>query len=541
MVASSSPALSADGRYVAFESLAALDPRDRNNDRDVYIFDVTARTTTLVSVTSKGQSANAASRRPALSDDGEVVAYQSLASNLGSGPGCPRAGSDTNLLPDVYAFDRATRCVARISGSSGAEWWAPSVAPAIDASGGTIVFSSAQPSDADDPTTDFDLFHAADRQGSRERLRKARHVGPVPSIRLALAAADRIAPPITMTLAPASRLGAYEVLSALGAGGMGEVYRARDTRLSRDVAIKVLPAERLADEHRRRRFHQEARALSSLNHPHIVTIYEVESAGDVDFIVMEFVRGSTLDQLIPSRGLPVSELLRIAVPVAEALAAAHARGIIHRDVKPANLMVGDDGVVKVLDFGLAKLLEPDEEPGAATATDLRHGRRERVWANCRDAGVYGARASHRRKGRRAQRRVQLRGGAVRDGHRRARVRRQLVGRDVGRGARRAAEATDADHRRATGAGAGDSALSAQGAGSPLSDDARRPQRSAGARGGDPVADVRDAGPAQRRWFKVAVALGIVAVAAAVTWSRWSAHRHPTTADAGPVGDGSRRL
>ncbi len=165
-----------------------------------------------------------------------------------------------------------------------------------------------------------------------------------------------------MTLAPASRLGAYEVLSALGAGGMGEVYRARDTRLSRDVAIKVLPAERLADEHRRRRFHQEARALSSLNHPHIVTIYEVESAGDVDFIVMEFVRGSTLDRLIPSRGLPVSQLLRIAVPVAEALAAAHARGIIHRDVKPANLMVGDDGVVKVLDFGLAKLLEPDRAP-----------------------------------------------------------------------------------------------------------------------------------------------------------------------------------
>ena len=89
-----------------------------------------------------------------------MIAYQSLASNLGSGPGCPRAGSDTNLLPDVYAFDRATRCVARISGSSGAEWWTPSVAPVIDASGGTIVFSSAQPSDADDLTTDFDLFHA---------------------------------------------------------------------------------------------------------------------------------------------------------------------------------------------------------------------------------------------------------------------------------------------------------------------------------------------------------------------------------------------
>ena len=196
-----------------------------------------------------------------------------------------------------------------------------------------------------------------------------------------------------MTLAPGSRLGAYEVLSALGSGGMGEVYRARDTRLNREVAIKVLPAERLADEHRRRRFHQEARALSSLNHPHIVTIYEVESAGDHDFIVMELVRGSSLDQLIPSRGLPVRQLLRIAVPVAEALAAAHARGIIHRDVKPANLMVGDDGVVKVLDFGVAKLLEPEWEPRCRHRDGPSARRRERVRANCGDAGVYGARAS----------------------------------------------------------------------------------------------------------------------------------------------------
>jgi len=164
-----------------------------------------------------------------------------------------------------------------------------------------------------------------------------------------------------MTLAPGSRLGAYEVLSALGAGGMGEVYRARDTRLGRDVAIKVLPAERLADEHRRR-FQQEARALSSLNHPHIVTIYEVESAGDLDFIVMEFVRGSSLDQLIPSRGFPVRQLLRRAVPIAEALAAAHARGIIHRDVKPANLMVGDDGVVKVLDSAWPSCWSPTGSP-----------------------------------------------------------------------------------------------------------------------------------------------------------------------------------
>jgi eukaryotic-like serine/threonine-protein kinase len=160
------------------------------------------------------------------------------------------------------------------------------------------------------------------------------------------------------------------VLSLLGAGGMGEVYRARDTRLGRDVAIKVLPAERLADEGRRRRFVHEAQAASALNHPHIVTIYEIESAGEIDFIVMEYVRGTSLDARIPRHGLRLNELLRIAIPVADALAAAHARGIVHRDLKPANIVVGDDGAVKVLDFGLAKLMEAEEDPGRKTVTDV---------------------------------------------------------------------------------------------------------------------------------------------------------------------------
>jgi Tol biopolymer transport system component/tRNA A-37 threonylcarbamoyl transferase component Bud32 len=166
-----------------------------------------------------------------------------------------------------------------------------------------------------------------------------------------------------------TRLGPYEILSAIGAGGMGEVYRARDTRLGREVAIKILPAERLADEHRRRRFVKEAQALSALNHPHIVTIYEIESSGDIDFIVMELVRGTTLDLLIPKHGLRLNELLRIAIPAADAIAAAHARGIIHRDLKPANIIVGDDGTVKVLDFGLAKLVVPEERPARETMTD----------------------------------------------------------------------------------------------------------------------------------------------------------------------------
>src|SRR4029453_4852213 len=163
-----------------------------------------------------------------------------------------------------------------------------------------------------------------------------------------------------MTFAAGSRLGTYEILVPLGAGGMGEVYRARDTRLGREVAIKVLPADRMHDEGRRRRFLKEAQSASALNHPHIVTIHEIESDGPVDFIVMEYVRGTSLDALIPRQGLHLNEVLPIAFPVADAVAAAHASGIIHRDLKPANVMAGESGTVKVLDFGLAKLMADDD-------------------------------------------------------------------------------------------------------------------------------------------------------------------------------------
>jgi len=149
-----------------------------------------------------------------------------------------------------------------------------------------------------------------------------------------------------MSLAAGHRLGAYEILSPLGAGGMGEVYRARDTRLGRDVAIKVLPADRLADESRRRRLVQEARAASALNHPSIVTIHEIESADGADFIVMDYVPGKTLDALMRPR-MRLSELLRVAIPIADALARAHTAGIVHRDLKPANVVVTPEGVVKV--------------------------------------------------------------------------------------------------------------------------------------------------------------------------------------------------
>ena len=163
-----------------------------------------------------------------------------------------------------------------------------------------------------------------------------------------------------MALQPGSTLGPYEILALIGAGGMGEVYRARDPRLNREVAIKVLPADRVGDDDRRRRFIQEAHAASALNHPHIITIHEIESANGYDFIVMEYVRGKSLDALIPRHGMRLGEVLRIAIPVADALAAAHARGIIHRDLKPANVMVSADGAVKVLDFGLAKLSGSDD-------------------------------------------------------------------------------------------------------------------------------------------------------------------------------------
>jgi len=155
----------------------------------------------------------------------------------------------------------------------------------------------------------------------------------------------------------------YQILSVLGAGGMGVVYQARDTRLKRLVAIKVLPADRVSDPERKRRFVQEARAASALNHPNIITIYDIGNEGGVDFIVMEHVQGKTLDQRIPRKGMRLNETLKLSIQMADALAKAHSAGIVHRDLKPTNVMVTDNGLVKVLDFGLAKLTELEIEEG----------------------------------------------------------------------------------------------------------------------------------------------------------------------------------
>ena len=154
------------------------------------------------------------------------------------------------------------------------------------------------------------------------------------------------------------RLAHYEILDKLGEGGMGAVWQARDTRLNRIVAIKTLPADKVADDQRKRRFVQEAQSASALNHPNIVTIYDINSENGADFIVMECVRGKTIDELISRRGLRLNELLSYAIQTADALSKAHAACIVHRDLKPGNIMVTEEGRVKVLDFGLAKLREP---------------------------------------------------------------------------------------------------------------------------------------------------------------------------------------
>ena len=154
-----------------------------------------------------------------------------------------------------------------------------------------------------------------------------------------------------MALTPGARLGAYEIVSALGAGGMGEVYRARDTRLERDVAIKVLPEAFAADPDRLRRFEHEARAIAALNHPNICQIYDIGPG----YLVLEYVEGEPLHGAIA-----VEQAIRLALQIVSALEAAHRRGILHRDLKPANIMVTREGTAKLLDFGLAKLIGSPE-------------------------------------------------------------------------------------------------------------------------------------------------------------------------------------
>ena len=170
-----------------------------------------------------------------------------------------------------------------------------------------------------------------------------------------------------MALTPGTKLGPYEIVAPLGAGGMGEVYRALDTRLQRTVAIKILPAHLSSNPELHARFEQEAKAISGLQHPNICVVHDVGSQAGVDFMVMEYVAGQTLDKLIPA-GLGPDLATKYGLQIAEALARAHAAGIVHRDLKPSNIMVDDSGLVKVLDFGLAKLAEPASAKGDEAMT-----------------------------------------------------------------------------------------------------------------------------------------------------------------------------
>jgi serine/threonine protein kinase len=219
-------------------------------------------------------------------------------------------------------------------------------------------------------------------------------------------------------------------VSLLGAGGMGEVYRARDPRLKREVALKVLPDVAAVDADRRERFTREALAVAALNHPHIVTIHSVEDAGTAIFLTMELVEGRSLAEALPPTGLPIERVLTIGIAVADATSAAHQKGITHRDLKPGNIMLGEGeqaGRIKVLDFGLAKVI------------DVQRGAGRRIDAADRGAGTQ--RADHRRRthpGHRGLHVPRAGGGpgdrwpvrsvfagssALRDGHRAATVRR----------------------------------------------------------------------------------------------------------------------
>ncbi len=203
-------------------------------------------------------------------------------------------------------------------------------------------------------------------------------------------------------LAAGTRLGAYEILGPLGAGGMGEVYRARDARLQRDVALKVLPAIAAADPDRRERFTREAHAVAALNHPHIVTIHSVEDTGTNVFLTMELVEGRSLADVLPLSGLPLDQVLTIGIAVAQAMSAAHQKGITHRDLKPGNIMLGAGehaGRIKVLDFGLAKVVEPQLEDRATLLPTVAPGAPQPITAEGRILGTVAYMSPEQAEGR----------------------------------------------------------------------------------------------------------------------------------------------
>ena len=211
-----------------------------------------------------------------------------------------------------------------------------------------------------------------------------------------------------MTLAAGARLGPYEVIAQIGAGGMGEVYRARDTKLLRELAVKVLPDEVSTDHGRLDRFEREARAASALNHPNIVTIYEIGTVDSTSYIAMELVAGRTLRDVLVEGPLPVRRFLAVATQIADGLARAHDAGIVHRDLKPENVMITREGVAKILDFGLAKLVAASDSSQTAS--------HDHPWTHTGNRWLHVARASEREAPRLPFRSVRAGCCAVRDGH-----------------------------------------------------------------------------------------------------------------------------
>src|SRR5207344_1232258 len=175
-----------------------------------------------------------------------------------------------------------------------------------------------------------------------------------------------------MSLSNGTRLGPYEILSPLGAGGMGEVYRARDTRLERTVAVKVLPSHLSSSPEGRQRFEREAKMISQLSHPHICALYDVGREGETEYLVMELLEGETLSDRLLKGALPLEQTLRCGTEIADALDKAHRQGIVHRDLKPGNVMITKSGV-KLLDFGLAKAMAQPSSQGSLTALPTQQG------------------------------------------------------------------------------------------------------------------------------------------------------------------------
>ena len=295
-----------------------------------------------------------------------------------------------------------------------------------------------------------------------------------------------------MALAPGARRGPYEITAKIGAGGMGEVYRARDTKLDRDVALKILPEAFASDPERLARFEREAKTLAALNHPHIAHIHGLEESDGVRALVLEFVDGPTLADRIAQGPIPIPEALAIARQIAEALEAAHEHGIIHRDLKPANIKVRTDGTVKVLDFGLAKALDPTSAGTVdmtASPTDHRTGADDRRRRDPWDAGLHESRAGARSADRQAHGHLGVRLCAVRDDHRSHGVPRRNDVRHDRRGPGAIARLDRAAAGNAAARATRSRPLSREGSEAPLARHRRRTDR-ARRRGGVAAADGR---------------------------------------------------